>query len=225
MKPRLLCLALLLPIMPLIPGCASNQTLSSRDRAAIHRVAVNHTIAIDSRDNRSGAGRVARQVVPTAAGYGLGIPGAGLLAGLAMDAVPSRPAAGNDVSQVALRILADARTDPGELLAARMEKELGANGFTIDGRTPDAAFHFELQKLTMVPADDLKLRHRPALGVRATLIGAKGRTLWSHSASEASDGPAALTWHEYSAQPRKLRAEIDTLAARLARHFVAELKR
>ena len=143
-----------------------------------------------------------------------------------MDAVElSQPPRKEAISPVALRILSEARTDPGDLIAARMERELARNGFTLDSRSPDAVFHFELEKLTMNPADDLKLRHRPVLGMRSTLVGKNGRKLWSHSASVMADESSALTWHEYSSQPRRFAAEYDRLAAEIAAHFVAELKR
>jgi hypothetical protein len=170
--------------------------------------------------------RVAGSVVRHGASYGLGALGLGLVGSLAMDAAAlATPSKRDEISSVALRILAEARTDPGELLATRMERELARNGFVVDARAPDAVFHFELEKLTMVPADDLKLRNRPVLGVRATLLGAKGKILWRHSASEVSDTAAALTWHEYASQPRRFRAEFDKLAQRITAHFVAELKR
>lgn len=210
----------------LLPGCAANQNLSSRDRAAIHRVAVSHAMSIAGQQSASTTDQVAGRVLRHGASYGLGALGLGLVGSLAMDAADlATPSKKEEISPVALRILAEARTDPGELLGARMERELARNGYVVDSKTPDAVFHFELEKLTMVPADDLKLRNRPVLGVRATLLGAKGKILWRHSASEVSDTASALTWHEYSSQPRRFRAEFDKLAERIAAHFVAELKR
>lgn len=222
-------IGLLLPLTGvalLLTKCASNQKLSARDRAAIHRVAVNHAISTVDHDSGSKTGKVAGTVAQRGASYGMGLLGLGLVGSLATDATNlAKPSKKDEVSQTALKILSEARTEPGELLAGRMERELARNGFVVDSKAPDAVFHFELEKLTMVPADDLKLRHKPVLAVRATLLGGKRKTLWRHSASETADESAALTWHEYSIQPRRFRAEFEKLAARLAAHFVAELKR
>jgi hypothetical protein len=216
----------LLSIALLISGCASNQSLSSRDRAAIRRVAVDHAISNPEQDAGNTSNRLAARVLKRGASYGLGFLGLGIFGGLALDAADlGTPAKTGEISKVALRILAEARTDPGELLAARMEKELARNGFVVSSKTPDAVIRFELQRLTLIPADDLKLKHKPALTVRATMVDSKNRTLWRHSAAEVADESAALTWHEYASHPQRLRAEFDKLAARLAQHLVAEIKR
>lgn len=224
MKLRIELHITLAAIALLIPGCASDLKLSSRDRAAIHRVAVDHAMSITGEEPRGAGSRVAGNVLQQGASYGLGFLGLGLAGGLAMGAADlAQPSKNGEISAMALRILAEAHTEPGALLAVRMERELARSGFIVDSKAPDAAFHFELEKLAMVPADDLKLRRRPELGVRATLIGGKGNIVWRRRASAVS--ATALTWQDYSSQPRRLRADFEQLAARIATELVAEIKR
>jgi hypothetical protein len=225
MNIRIKRLLSVLGIALLLPGCAANQKLASVDRTAMHRVAVNHATSVAGQESGSKAGKIAGSVAQQGASYGMGLIGLGLVGSLATEATKlAKPAKKDEVSQAALKLLAETHTDAGELLAARMERELARNGFVVDSKAPDSVFHFQLEKLTLVPVDSLKLRQRPALGVKATLLGGKGQTLWHHRASAIADESAALPWQEYSTHPRRFRAEFDKLAARIAAQLVAELK-
>lgn len=225
MNTRVKRLLSVIAIALLFPGCAANQKLTPVDRAAIHRVAVNHAMSVAGQDSGSKAGKIAGSAAQQGASYGMGLIGLGFVGSLATEATKlAKPAKKDEVSPAAVKLLSETRTDAGELLASRTERELARNGFIVDSKAPDSVFHFELEKLTMVPVDSLKLRQRPALGVRVTLLGGKGKALWRYSASEIADDSAALKWQEYSTNPRRFRAEFDKLATRIAARMVAELK-
>ena len=170
-----------------LAGCASDQRFSPQSRAAVHRVAVNHAVTIAAQEHGTTTGRIAGSIARQGAAYGLGIVGLGLVGGLAMNAADiARTPRNGEVSQQALQVLSETRADAGALIVRPMERELARKGFTVDSKTADAAFQFELVSLKLVPADALKLRQRPVLAVRATLLSGKGKILWRKLATETA---------------------------------------
>ena len=216
---KLLQSTLLLAVLAMTSGCAS-QTTTSRGRLAnVRSVAVTYAPnATPDSAGRRVAGRVARHGTGYALGY-LGIVGS--VVGLAVDVVDvSRPAREARISPDALRLLHEAGTEPLALVAARSEQEISRRRlFTLTRANPDAVLDLDLREISLAAADHRNLLCRASLGVSARLRDRAGATLWKKEASATSG--RVRPWRDCTEHPRLVKDDFDALAAAVSRQLFA----
>ena len=211
--------ALVLAVLAMTSGCATQTTADRSRLTSVRSVAV--TYAPGATPDSAGS-RVAGRVARHGAGYALGYLGiVGSVVGLAVDVVDvSRPAREARISPVALQLLREAGTEPLALVATRTEQEIARRRlFAVTRANPDAVLDLDLREISLQSADNRNLLCRASLGVTARLRDRSGTTLWKKEASATSG--RVRPWRDCTEQPRLVKADFDALAAIVSRQLFA----